>query len=152
MIGFTYPFHEILHHDGNPIELSSNGEMVSVGKHSQFRPFHHPVHFHILFRRTEHIPVPAPEEGCVYWTTLLSLTEEKGETTGGYDHIDRHKKVNQQGYLAQSRWFADLYTKKLEETAPHLMVKKQAEVKSSSQDRDLSRMIDTLLTVSQLEK
>ena len=61
--------------------------------------------------------------------------------------VELYNLVTQQGYLAQSRWFTDLYAKEIEEAVSHLAEEEQAAVKSSSQAMNLSRLIDTLLAI-----
>jgi len=61
--------------------------------------------------------------------------------------VELYNLVTQQGYLAQSRWFADLYTKEIDEAVSHLPMEEQASVKSNSKAMNLSGIIDNLLAV-----
>ena len=53
--------------------------------------------------------------------------------------------VTQQGYLAQSQWFTDLFKKEIDEAVSRLTKEEQAVVKSSSHTMNLSRFIDDFL-------
>jgi DNA-binding SARP family transcriptional activator/predicted ATPase len=83
--------------------------------------------------------------------TYLSVAEmalllaDRGETIQA---LELFGLVTRQGYLAQSRWFADMFGRVIETMAAHLPQEEQIAAKRRGQALDFSRTIDTLLTNS----
>jgi tetratricopeptide (TPR) repeat protein len=76
---------------------------------------------------------------------MALLLADRGEVIQA---LELYSLVTRQGYLAQSRWFADLFGQVIETMATHLPQEEQAAAKRRGQAFDFSGTIDTLLTNS----
>ena len=72
---------------------------------------------------------------------MALLLADRGEI---FRALELYSLVTRQGYLAQSRWFADLYGRFIE-AADNLPPEEQATARERGQALDFSRTIDTLL-------
>jgi len=69
---------------------------------------------------------------------IALLLADRGETNMG---LELYNLVTRQGYLAQSRWFADLFGKYFEEASARLSVEEQDSAKECSLGSDFSEII-----------
>ena len=76
---------------------------------------------------------------------MALLLADRGEIIQA---LELYSLVTRQGYLAQSRWFADLFGRAIEGMAAHLPQEEQATAKRRGQALDFLGTIDTLLTNS----
>ena len=73
---------------------------------------------------------------------MALLLTDRGEIIRA---LELYNLITRQGYLAQSRWFADLYGRYIEAAAASLPPEEQAAARERGQALDFSRTIDTLL-------